>query len=300
MAADSDAQLHAYGAAVQLSEPTFLLLFDNVNKMQRAWQQTLGRQDEVKSGTAATLIRLEDVPPGAMRAEPLLNRMQQKERGNLTVKILVEDIDWEHIEGVGKGMVLRVWIKHIPALARFRAVVELLFSEKHAKHPLRLRKSEIHPMRCTDIDEATTTGTANVLKNLVLGQLLIMSQWMFNWLILICGDQLSIDRVRKIKRYMAKTGSPYDRHDWALPVIQLWHMKWNWQKAIFRLHWWPTLGKNIHGLHHDCDLLRRGKFNPIKCDFYPAHHILEDRFEALILDALRSVQQTQFTINDWY
>jgi hypothetical protein len=50
-------------------------------------------------------------------------------------------------------------------------------------------------MRCTNIDEATTAGTANVLRNLVLGQLHILPHWMLNWLILVCGDQLSIDRV---------------------------------------------------------------------------------------------------------
>lgn len=90
---------------------------------------------------------------------------------------------------------------------------------------------------------------------------------------------------------MAKTNTPYDRHDWVLPIIQLWHMKWNFQKAIFRLHWQEGTGRDIFGLYsyHDCEILGREKFNPVKCDFYPAHHILEDRFEALLLEALRYV-----------
>ncbi|KAJ7794109.1 hypothetical protein B0H14DRAFT_2622160 [Mycena olivaceomarginata] len=45
-----------------------------------------------------------------------------------------------------------------------------------------------------------------------------------------------------------------------------------------------------YGLHHDVKLLPRNKFNPVKCDFYPAHHILEDRFQALMLDdSLRGI-----------
>ena len=286
LAADSDLRLRAWGAATQTTEPAFLLVFDNVNKMQRAWQQTVGHKDEVKSGTAATLIRLEDVPPGAMKAKPLLENMRKKERGNLTVQKLLDDIDWDHIEGIGTATVLRIWAKHISALSHFRADIESLFSDKHARHPIRLRKSDIHTMRSTNIDEATTAGMANVLQNLVLGQLHILKAWA-SWLILVCGDQLTIDRIRKLKQYTAKTSTPYERHDWALPIIQLWHMKWNWQKAIFRLHWWPDAGKNIFGLHHDCQVLERDKFNPTKCDFYPAHHILEDRFETFILDALR-------------
>ncbi|KAJ7261503.1 hypothetical protein C8J57DRAFT_1634506 [Mycena rebaudengoi] len=142
-------------------------------------------------------------------------------------------------------------------------------------------------MRNTDIDEAPTTGVAEELRNLVLDQLSIATHWLSCWLIMICGDQLTIDHIRKIKMYMAKATTPFDRHEWALPFIQLWHLKWNWQKAIFRLHWYEPTGKGIFGLHHDCDLLTRDKFNHVKCDFYPAHHIFEDRFEALMLDALR-------------
>ena len=153
-------------------------------------------------------------------------------------------------------------------------------------------------MRTTDINEATTTGVASVLSNMI-GQLGIVGSWLNTYVILVCGDQLSVDRIRKVKLYMGKAATAYDRHDWALPVIQLWHMKWALQKSIFRLHWWGNVGKEIFGLHHDCDLLGHSKFNPLKCDFYPAHPILEDQFEALILDALRYVYylgQSLFTL----
>ncbi|TFK39190.1 hypothetical protein BDQ12DRAFT_698246 [Crucibulum laeve] len=266
LAVDSDRHLRFWGAATQSETCT--------------WRQVLGRKDEVQSGTAATLIGLEDVPAGAMRSAPLLESILQ---------MLLDNIEWDHIQGVGMGTVLRIWVKHVPALAYHRDNVESLFTEKHQKHALRLCKSKIFPMRPTNIDEATTAGAASVLKNLVLGQLHIMPTWMVNWIILICGDQLSVDRVRKLKCYTAKTNTPYDRHDWALPLIQLWHMKWNWQKAIFRLHWWPEVQKGLFGLHHDCEILEREKFNAVKCDFYPAHHILEDRFEALVLHALRLI-----------
>lgn len=274
---------------MKLGEPMFLLLFDNVNKMQRAWQQTVGHEDEVKSGCAATLVGLEDVRPGAMNAKPFLENLQKKLRKDLTVSQLYNDINWDHIKGVGGATAMRVWTTHVPALAKFAPAVDTLFTETYSRHPLRLRKSDIHPMRTTDIDEAPTAGVAAELANLVLDQLQILSVWLQGWLIMVCGDQLSIDRLRKLKQYIAKTSTPFDKHEWALPVIQLWHLKWNWQKAIFRLHWFEPVGSTIFGLHHDCHDLRRDKFRPDKCDFYPAHHILEDRFDALMLDALRLV-----------
>ncbi|KAJ7085341.1 hypothetical protein C8R43DRAFT_1142534 [Mycena crocata] len=287
LAADSEAQLRLLGAFSMDLGPGFLLLFDNVNKMQRAWQATLGRKDEVKSGTASTVIELEDVPPGAMLSEPLLEKIKQKVRLNLTVKQMQEDIDWPHIRGIGAGSILPIWLKYIPFLSHHRAAIEALFTTKHAKHRLRLRKSKIRTARPTNIDESTTVGVANVLRNLIIGQLFILPISLFKWMIMICGDQLSIDRIRKIIRYTAKADPPYEQHKWALPVIQLWHLKWAWQKAIFRLHWYPDLEKGTFGLHHDCVAMEHEKFNHEKCDFYPAHHILEDRFECMVLDALR-------------
>ncbi|KAG6904870.1 hypothetical protein DXG01_006553 [Tephrocybe rancida] len=293
LSADSDRCLRTLGALIELRGPRFLILFDNVNKMQRAWEPTISHGDEVKSGTAGTAIELEDIPEDAMRAEPLLHNIKKNLRTTLTVKKLYDDIDWPHIHGIGASRVLHVWTKHISGLAKFRGAVNDRFAVTHLKHPLRLRKSKIHPMRTTDIDESTTAGVASVLYNLVIGQLGVVASLLGGaWLVLVCGDQLSIDRIRKVKRYSAKEEG-YHSHQWAVPVIQIWHMKWALQKCIFRLHWWGEVGKEIFGLRHDCELLTRGKFNAEKCDFYPAHHILEDRFDAMLLDALRILCEEQ-------
>ncbi|KAK7000785.1 hypothetical protein R3P38DRAFT_3614222 [Favolaschia claudopus] len=232
LAADSASQLRFLGAFSPNTGPQFLLLFDNVNKMKRAWRAQLGHQDEVKSGTAATAIRLEGVRPGAFLSEPVKKAIDEKRRQNLTVDKLYDDISWEHIRGIGKGTVLRIWLKYIPALASHRAAVEALFSSTHKKHVLQLRKSEIHTARPTNIDESSSTGVASVLANL-LGQLSVVPATLDRWMMLmICGDQLTIDRVRKIKWYSRKAGDPFDKYQWALPVIQLWHLKWNWQKSF--------------------------------------------------------------------
>lgn len=112
LAADADFHLRAWGAATEKNSPAFLLLFDNINKMQRAWQVTLGHRDQVQSGTAATLIRLEDIPSGAMDAEPFLKNLKEKKRKDLTTDQMMNDIDWDHITGVGEGTLLRVWSRN--------------------------------------------------------------------------------------------------------------------------------------------------------------------------------------------
>ncbi|KAK7046097.1 hypothetical protein VNI00_007098 [Paramarasmius palmivorus] len=302
LAEDSVQKLQEYGRLVEITEPMFQLLFDNVNKMHRAWQQTLAHADKLKSGTAATLIRLVDVPVGALTQENLEAHKRNLEAAPpsqpkvLTMEMLENDVgdEWAHIESVGRGTILRVWLKHIPSLRKFRQDVEKPFADRngYARHPLRLRKSEIHTMRTTDIDEATTKGTKSVLFNLIT-QLGVVPRWLLGWLLFICGDQLTVDRVRKIPIYMSKVDG-FEQHRWVLPVIQLWHMKWNWQKVIFKRLWIPN---SPFGLCHDTrNSLHRDKFNHEKCDFYQAHHILEDRFEALILHALSIMCEEKYNV----
>ncbi|KAJ6600217.1 hypothetical protein B0H10DRAFT_2441124 [Mycena sp. CBHHK59/15] len=58
LAADSATQLQLYGAAVAVGQPMFLLLFDNVNKMQQAWQQVLSICIQEWGGLFLDLVRI--------------------------------------------------------------------------------------------------------------------------------------------------------------------------------------------------------------------------------------------------
>ncbi len=244
----------------------------------------------MQSGTAATVIRLEDVPEGALDLEPLMENIRKQERLKLTVEDLENDIDWEHIAGVGKGTVERILVKYVPILSPHRPDVEKTFTETHKKHPLRLRKTDVQSLRCSSIDESTTVGTWQVLRDIVFKQLGIAKEWLNNKIIIACGDQLTIQRLRKVKIFRSKAASAAARCDCFLPVIQLWHMKWAWMKAIFRLGYRPDFtGRGVFGMYQDCVLLGREKFNHKTCDFYPGHGILLDRFEALVLEAFRYV-----------
>ncbi|KAF8904824.1 hypothetical protein CPB85DRAFT_1416301 [Mucidula mucida] len=266
LANDASNKLRSMGKRTETKPPMFQIVFDNVNKMRRAWQQTLGTCDDVQSGTAATIVMLRNVSPETLDPERLKKKMSEGGRKNLTLEVLEKDIKWDHIEGIGAATILRVWIKHIPALGRFRNEVEELFTSKYAICRLSHKKSEIYTMKTTGINESTYSGVKDVLYNLLVTQLRVLQSWAMQWIWFIGGDQLSIDRMRHLKSLLRKT----------LPIIQLWHLKWNWQKAIFCLHWWQHSGKGIFGLHFDTNILGRDKFNPDCGDFYPSHAILKD------------------------
>ncbi|KAL1698671.1 hypothetical protein EV121DRAFT_217780 [Schizophyllum commune] len=268
-----------------------ILIFDNVNKLQRAWQPTTVHRNEMQNGTASTFIEFPpSVNPDGLRAEKLLENIKNDARTKLTGQDLLNDLDGAHLEGIGIAIILRTWKQYIPSLSRFNNEIEELFEKRHAKHRLQLRKSQIHPLQPTNIDESLTSGVVEVVRNMLFEQLAVVKSWFAGkWLVLVGGDLLSVDRMRKVKMYMLKGKSALERHEWLVPVVQLWHLRWAWQKAIFRLHWIDDTGKGIFGLHSDCNKIHRSNFNPKTCDFYPADAILKVTFAANLLEILRQV-----------
>ena len=263
------------------------VVFDNLNKMSRAWDPTVGHQDIVHCGTSAILIKLESVSNGALDLEPLLQAIREQHCSSLIVDILAKDIDWTYIHVVGKGLIFCTILKHVPTLSRHPATVEALFIEHHKKHQLALHKSDVRLCRCSGINESTTVraGAIQALYDVVDGQIKLSDHRKNNFILIAGSDQLSMDRVRKGKRALEKGKDNAESAQYLREKIELWHMKYNFGKSIVRTHW-DSSPPGAFGLQADCTRLNR-KFNPIKCDFYPMHQLLEVRFEALVLEAVR-------------
>lgn len=287
-------RLHSLGnSALSLlhnlaSSPTdsFLLLYDNINKQKKVWRHQLGLKDSVKSGTAATAVVLEDVEPGAFDAAPYYERVHQGLRQQLSVQTLVDDIRQDHLSNVAAANIAFILTKYIPSLRRHRPFVNHLITERFAIHRLRLRKSRYYPMSTSGLDEATTAGNIKILFDLVVNQMKLVPSSLHRRLILVCGDLMTINRLRTVKAYTKANISEYDKHSWVLPMAQLWHLKWAFLKGIIKCHWAPQSGKQIFGLRRDAEALGRS-INPKKCDFYPTHRLVEVVYESMVLHCTR-------------
>ncbi|KAJ8473854.1 hypothetical protein ONZ45_g16144 [Pleurotus djamor] len=286
LSATADATLKNLGRRAAQRSQFFVIVFDNINKHHRAWHQTVANVDEVRSGTAATLVEMVDVPAGAMNSQDYLERVALNGRKDLTVDTLVDDIDHEHIAAVGAATLLRIWTTHIPSLHKYQPVNKI-FRDGFNKHRIRRHQSTTYPLRTSGIDESTTEGNSDVLRDITQSQLGMTDADFERLLILIAGDQLTVDRVRKLKHYTKRDVTTYARHSWALPFIQFWHMKWAFLKALSKAHFADKTGKHLQGLRRDCEAIRRAKLNPTKCDFYPHDSVIKDTFEALCLEMLR-------------
>lgn len=178
------------------------------------------------TGTAATILVMEDTPKGTLDLTRLTSRLHLRSR--LCFNDLEKEINGEHsqhIQDIGMATLLSIWTKYIPHLEHLKPEVQQLFTDKYKKHHLRLRKSQFYPLKTSDIDESKPSGSQDVLDD-IAGQLGLEEEDFEDLLIPVAGDQLTVNNIRKLKRYTSTDCTTYHRYTWTLPWIQLWHMKW--------------------------------------------------------------------------
>ena len=272
------------GKRVRSGEVSVIWIYDNIQRNYVAWNQTVSNKNTMRTGTASSILVMEGVSKGDLDPKALASRLHL--RSNLTFDDLINNLDQKHLEGVGKATLLSIWTKYIGSLQKFSPEARELFTEKHKKHPLQLRKSVYHSLKTSNIDESRPAGAKAVLAD-IASQLELEEADFNNILIPVAGDLVTVDRVRKLRRYTHTDVGIYNQHKWALPWIQLWHMKWAALRSLYNIHWAGNIGKHLHGLRSDCNTLQRKNLNPAKCDFHSHHEAAMATFECLCVGALR-------------
>ena len=279
--------LRQLGERIKNKEVSVIWIYDNIQRNYVPEAQSITHKAEMHTGTAATILIMEDVPKGTLDLTGLTSRLHLRSR--LCFKDLENEINSEHsqhIQDIGVATLLSIWAKYIPHLKHLAPEAQQLFTDKNKKHCLRLRKSQFYPLKTSDIDESRPSGAQDVLNDIAC-QLGLKDEDFEDLLIPIAGDQLTVNNVRKLKMYTSADHTTYSRYTWTLPWIQLWHMKWAALRSIFHAHWSSMDGKGLCGLHTDCKTLNRKHISPGKCDFYSHTDFVFDTFEALCLGALR-------------
>lgn len=131
------------------------------------------------------------------------------------------------------------------------------------------------------------TGAQEVLDDITYAQLGMKAADFENLVVFVAGDQLTVDRIRKLKIYKTKDETAYDSCSPWEEWIQLFHKKMGSVRCVFGTHWSAITGKDTPGLYQDCQTLGRTKINPDKLDFYPHHDLINDTFETLCLGILK-------------
>src|SRR5258708_14559739 len=207
----------------------YILIYDNINKQQKAWHQRLSCQDHIQSGTSATIVMLQNAPDEAFDPTILAANCAKNKCSQLTMEALLDDIDFPKLHQAGVGQILGVMIKHIPPLSQHAKALKEAYTMKWAIHQIQPTRSQIHPLCTTSINESKMEGNQDVLYNSFLMQIQLCKNKIQSTLFLVTRDQLLIQRLHSLVITTAKDVISFAQHLWFVPLIAFWHMKWAFQ-----------------------------------------------------------------------
>lgn len=84
-------------AGIEKGDMVCCIILDNVRQYCLVRGHRSSRQDQLKVGTAATAVFLDDCASGAFDLEA---RVEKQERREMTVQSLFNDNDWQHVQDV--------------------------------------------------------------------------------------------------------------------------------------------------------------------------------------------------------
>lgn len=269
----------------------FLLIYDNINRMARAWDPDLGKQDKMNNGTAATFIELEDCDiQKALDPEPLQKARQEERRKALSINVLYNHINWTKLDSVMALHCLQFLAEEVPSLAGHRDFIKLRFETTMAIHRMRRgRKTKLHPLATSNYNEGNTKENAKVLYDLLVHQLGLPKEEVEKLLVIVGGDQSTVEKLRTLKKFLADCPHGYHRYGWVLPLIQLWHMGWADLEHVLNTHWGGSHPGDLSGFCAMNILLGRKVKDTKRPDYYPAQHLVFDTLKAEVLDCWRYV-----------
>jgi len=121
-----------------------------------------------------------------------------------------------------------------------------------------------------DFDEANVGENAKILDDMVLNQLRMSKEEMENYLVIVGGDQATVEKLCSLKKFVGSCPHHYNGYGWVLPLIQLWHMGWADLEHVLSTHW-GTSQVNDLLTYLSTNILLGRKVKDVKWpDYYPA------------------------------
>ncbi|KAI0697950.1 hypothetical protein C8T65DRAFT_813442 [Cerioporus squamosus] len=215
-------------------------VWDNVNFMFKVAEQVLGSKDSQQNGTCATVFELFDAKPEDMQTSDLIDSFMKAPPLSID-DILLSDAENAALAERLEHTVLRIIVTYGgEGFARFRK--EVLQSTPTTPDKIPVHQTDPMPLPAMHIDESSTTGNADVLTEIFKELEQDMSSPEFaRYVKLICGDQLSISRIRSLMTNRAGHDSFAQSFLWAVCMPGLFHYKMAATHGLLELHFGTSI-----------------------------------------------------------
>ncbi|KAF9344030.1 hypothetical protein BGX26_004888 [Mortierella sp. AD094] len=254
----------------------WLILYDNINIHNTKSDQRSDRLDSFDNGFAATIVICEDI--GKLNPEKEVYKKLRLD------DLLPNSKNHEHFKKVCGYHLTDV-------LSRYHEG-HYTTSQAPIKDPLPLQKTETYLLPAMKIDQSAVEGNKDILETIIKKVLGLPEECFEDGLkIIIAGDQLTVARVRSVQYQRADDISAYSRFEWAVPLMQLFHLKMLMSTTILRNYY----GKlSIPGtLSYYAAKLKRRRVDLKNPEFHAVDELIRQVFDATVLKAWESVLETK-------
>ncbi|KAJ7716863.1 hypothetical protein B0H16DRAFT_1338536, partial [Mycena metata] len=275
--------------ATESGETKHALLLDNCQEFCEVYEQGIGRQSELKVGTAGTHITLDDCAPGAFAAKPYYERVAKQDPRVIApcvkTDILHEDIDWPHLRVVIPLNWARTLAEYIPELHHLLPEINTMFrTEPVAKRRMREDRKTISRPLSTNSERSTELQGMFRAVGDFDGQMGINSEDPGDLLSWTRGDGASYANVLNLTEVCMPTGT--FKNKIATPGI--WHTGATDLNSTSANHYGPATSSDPSSLSKCSNIagLKRPS-NTSSCDYYPTVRNLTLIWKAGVLNCWR-------------
>lgn len=281
---------HNVASARTKGEVACSIILDNVQQYCLVHEEGIGKENQLKVGTAGTAVYLEDCAAGAFKAQDHIDRVAKKERGEMTIDSLYADIDWTHIKRVTALHWVRVLVEFIPELQHFQTEVSAKFrSSPIAKHPMRAgRKTVVQPLGTNGEREVENQGMIRAV--LDFEQQMGIGAESSDDLSWIRGDGASFAAIGRIKKYLCPVPDDFKSFRNRISTPEIWHTRATNLKTNADNHYGPSASQDPSALSKSASCAQMKRPTDTKdVNFYPTVRSMTLYWEMQVIDCWRLV-----------
>ncbi|KAJ7721769.1 hypothetical protein B0H16DRAFT_1896326 [Mycena metata] len=255
--------------ATRRTEVEWGKISDNIQRYDRVHEHGIGRENELKVGTACTAFRLDDCKPGAFRADDHIKRVIQNDRKDMTTESLMADINWDHIDSITELHYVRVLAEFIPHLKHLSPEISARFRMSLALHRLPPNKTILQPLGTNGERQIENKGYQNGFFDFDQ-QMGIEPDKSDNLLSWNRGDGAAHATLMRLKKIQVTTPNIYKSFRNAVSTPEIWHTKATKLNSVASNHYGPAASPDPSSLSRSSNAANMKRPSDLKkCDFYP-------------------------------
>ncbi|KAJ7020892.1 hypothetical protein C8F04DRAFT_1224175 [Mycena alexandri] len=264
-------------------------ILDNVQQHSPVYEHGLGRENQLKVGTACTAFRYDDCEPGAFDAQDHIDRVLAEDRKNMTTESILKSIDWDHNDRITDLHFVRVLAEFSPHLSHLSAEISELFRTVLAIYRIRVTKKTVQNLSTNSEREMTSQGMQRGRGDFDK-QMGIEPSKCDNLLDWIRGDGGSHATLMNLKKYLGVEPNIYESCRNVISTPETWHTKATDLNSCASNHYGPAASKDPSSLSRSSNATNMKRPTDLKkCDFYPTSRSMTMIWEARVLDCWRLI-----------